>query len=242
MVNLLIGNKNTKEVDILCHKLTNDENFKIEHTITGIDTVSAYWNLTPDILVLDSNLTDMSIPDIVDRLSASPIEQKRCNTILTVPKNHTIKLHNVTKINSIIYKPILNNELVDKIKIMSIDYNTPDLEAGEIDWLLQSLNFNCLSMGYKYMKDAIIYCYYRPDQLEFLTNVLKYIAYKNKIPESRVRDCLKSSIRPLNHTSLSQTHELYKVLYNNGHSISLKDFLERLVFYLIKIKKKGRLF
>lgn len=29
---------------------------------------------------------------------------------------------------------------------MEIYFNTPDLEIGEIDWLLQSLGFNCMSL------------------------------------------------------------------------------------------------
>ena len=154
-----------------------------------------------------------------------------------------MKLNNVAKINEIIYKPILNNELVNTIRIMSIDYNTPDLEVGEIDWILQSLNFNCMSPGYKYMRDAIIYCYYRPDELEFLNTVLRYLAYKNNVPESRVRDSLKSCIRPFNNAcEYNCSDNLFKVLYNHGHPLSLKDFLERIVFYLIKEKNRGRIF
>ena len=36
-------------------------------------------------------------------------------------------------------------QLLDTYKELGLDYNTPDLELGEIDWLLQSLNFNCMS-------------------------------------------------------------------------------------------------
>ena len=239
MVSILIGNKDSTEIDILCQELTNDKSYKIINMTTGINTLSMYWKLNPDILVLDNNLSDLSIKDIVDRLSCSPLEKKRCNTILTLAPNYHIGLKNVTKISEILYKPILNNELVNAIKSISVDYNTPDLCVGEIDLLLQSLNFNCMSPGYRYMKDAITYCYYRPDELEFLNNVLKYLAYKYNVPETRVRDCLKSCIRPFNNTNiLNQYSDLYAVLYNNGNKLSLKDFLERIVFYLIRTKKK----
>lgn len=243
MVNVLIGNKNTRETDILRHELANEKNYRVDSAITGYDTISMYWKVNPDILVLDNNLSDISLEDIVDKLSCNPIERKRCNTILTLSPHYSIKLNNVAKINEIIYKPILNNELVNTIKMMSVDYNTPDLELGEVDWLLQSLNFNCMSTGYKYMRDAIIYCYYRPDELEFLNTVLKYLAYKYDVPESRVRDSLKSCIRPFNNTTVySCSNDLLKVLYNNGNRLSLKDFIERIVFYLIRTKNKGRIF
>ncbi len=243
MVNILVGNKNSNEADMLYQELTDDKNYRIENVTTGVDTLTTYWRLNPDIFVLDNNLPDMSIKDIIDRLSCNPIEEKKCNTILTVPVNYVINLKNVSKVNSIIYKPILNNELVNRIKEMSVNYNTPDLEFGDVEWLLQSLNFNCMSVGYRYMRDAITYCYYRPNELEFLSNILKYLAYKYNVPESRVRDSLKSSIRPFNHSTVySCPNDLLGILYNNGCSLSLKDFIERVVFYLIKIKNKGRIF
>lgn len=243
MVNVLVGNKNIQESDILCQKLANDKNYRVDKVTTGNDVIDMYWKINPDILVLDNNLPDIPIEDIVNRLSSTPVERKKCNMILTLTPHYKMELNNVAKINEIIYKPILDDRLVDVINVLSNDFNTPDLEVGEVDCLLQSLNFNCMSAGYKFMKDAISYCYYRPDELEFLNTVLKYLAYKYKVPESRVRDALKSCIRPFNNTDIyGCSDELYKVLYNNGNRLSLKDFLERIVFYLIRIKKKGRLF
>ena len=243
MVDILVGNKNTIEIDILCQELANDKSYKINNVSTGIDAVNMYWKLNPDIFVLDNSISDICIENIIDKLSCSPVEQKKANTILTLPKNYSIELHNVTKLNRIIYKPILHNELINTIQLMSTDFNTPDLEIGEVDWILQSLNFNCMSIGYRYMKDAITYCYYRPDELELLNNVLQYLAYKYNVPESRVRDTIKNCIRPFNNTNeYNCPQDLLKVLYNRGYKLSPKDFLERIVLYLIREKKKGRLF
>ncbi len=243
MVDILVGNKNTIEIDILCQELANDKSYKINNVSTGIDAVNMYWKLNPDIFVLDNSISDICIENIIDKLSCSPVEQKKANTILTLPKNYSIELHNVTKLNRIIYKPILHNELINTIQLMSTDFNTPDLEIGEVDWILQSLNFNCMSTGYRYMKDAITYCYYRPDELELLNNVLQYLAYKYNVPESRVRDTIKNCIRPFNNTNeYNCPQDLLKVLSNGGHKLSPKDFLERIVLYLIREKKKGRLF
>lgn len=92
------------------------------------------------------------------------------------------------------------------------------------------------------MKDAIIYCYYNPEKLEYLKDVIIFIAYKYNVPFSRVRDTLYASIRPYNNTSLSLSNELYHILYNGGNKLPLKDFLDRIVSYIIRNKKKGRLF
>ena len=246
MVNVLIGNKNTTELDILCRNLANDKNYRVNSVNSGKDIISMYLKINPDILVLDNSLTDMAIEDIVGRLSANPLERKKCNTILTLPLDYNIKMRKYQKINEVIFKPFENNgvdELSNVIKELAVDYNTPDLEVGEVDWLLQSLNFNCLSGGYKYMKKAITYCYYRPEESGQLIAVLKYLAYEFNTTESQVRDSMNGCIRPFNNSNdYSCSKELFKVLYNNGQKLSLKEFLQRVVIYLIREKKKGRLF
>ena len=92
MVNVLIGNKNTAELDILCQNLANDKDYRIENVTTGKDTVTMYLKTNPDILVLDNSLSDMTIEDIVNRLSSNPVESKKCNTILTLPKTYNIRM------------------------------------------------------------------------------------------------------------------------------------------------------
>jgi len=90
------------------------------------------------------------------------------------------------------------------------------------------------------MRDAIIYCYYKPEELEFLKNILKFLSFKYLVPESRIRDSLNSYIRTFNRKNHNLPIELYNTLENNIHNISLKDFIGRIVFYLMK--KKGRSF
>lgn len=159
-----------------------------------------------------------------------------------MPENTNVKISNVSKVNKILYKPFLYDELVDTIKTMSTNFNTPDFEYGELDWLLLSLDFNSMSSGYRLMKDAITYYYYKPYELDSLSNVLHHLAYKYKIPETRVRDALKSCLRPFNRKKHNIPNELQTALYSDNNTVSLKDFLERIVFYLVKIKKKGRNF
>lgn len=243
MVNVLVGNKNTTELDILCQNLANDKDYRIENVDTGKKIISTYLKINPDILILDDSLSGMTIEDIVSRLSSNPLETKKCNTILTLPQDYNIRMNNYTKICEVIYKPFINNRLNEVIENLAIDYNTPDLEIGEVDWLLQSLNFNCLSGGYKYIKKAITYCYYRPEELEVLNDILKYLAYEFNTTESQVRDSMNGCIRPFNNSNeYSCSDELINILYNNGYKLPLKEFLRRIVIYLIRVKKKGRLF
>lgn len=243
MINVLVGNKNTTELDILCQNLANDKDYRIENVDTGKKIISTYLKINPDILILDDSLSDMTIEDIVSRLSSNPLETKKCNTILTLPQDYNIRMNNYRKICEVIYKPFIDNRLNVVIENLAIDYNTTDLEIGEVDWLLQSLNFNCLSGGYKFIKKAIIYCYYRPEELAVLNDILKYLAYEFNTTESQVRDSMNGCIRPFNNSNdYSCSAELINILHNNGDKLSLKEFLQRIVFYLIKTKKKGRIF
>lgn len=236
MVNVLIGSKNTAELDILYQKLANDKNYRVENVTTGKDTVNMYLKTNPDILILDNSITDMSIEEIVSRLSSNPLERKKCNTVLTLPEDYNIKMNRYDKISQVVYKPFVEKQLSNVVKELAIDFYTPNLEIGEIDWLLQSLNFNYLSGGYRYMKKAITYCYYRPEELEYLNNVLNYLAFEFNTTYSQVRDSLNACIRPFNRASeYNCPNELFKMLYNNGHKLSLKDFLER-IDYLIFVK------
>ena len=182
MIKILVGNKNIDEFNSLCPILTNDNNYRINNINTAMNILTSYSRLKPDILILDNSLSDMSIEELIDKLSINPLEEKKCNTILTLNSNYHLRLSNVAKIHTILYKPIGNNELTNIVKQMAIDYNTPDLEFGEVDWLLQSLNFNCMSPGYRYMRDAIIYCYYRPDKLEFLNTILILLSSLYSVP------------------------------------------------------------
>lgn len=89
------------------------------------------------------------------------------------------------------------------------------------------------------MRDIILYYYDHSDEMEFLNDIQEKIARKNKTTETKVRDALNSYIRKIKTSSFSSySTELNKILYNNG---SLKDFVHRIVLYIIREKENGRL-
>ena len=81
MVNVLIGNTNIKELDILCQQLTNDKKYRVSNVATGKDALDMYWKINPDIVILDDTLPGMPMEDIISRLSSNPVEKKKCNVI-----------------------------------------------------------------------------------------------------------------------------------------------------------------
>ena len=65
--------------------------------VFGKEAITMYLKTNPDILILDNSLTDMTVEDIVNRLSSNPLESKKCNTILTLPENYNIRMNNYEK-------------------------------------------------------------------------------------------------------------------------------------------------
>lgn len=92
------------------------------------------------------------------------------------------------------------------------------------------------------MRDIILYYYDHSDEMEFLNDIQEKIARKNKTTKTKVRDALNSYIRKIKTSNFSSySTELDKILYNNGYTPSLKDFVHRIVLYIIREKENGRL-
>lgn len=92
------------------------------------------------------------------------------------------------------------------------------------------------------MRDIILYYYDHSDEMEFLNDIQEKIARKNKTTKTKVRDALNSYIRKIKTSSFSSySTELNKILYNNSYTTSLKDFVHRIVLYIIREKENGRL-
>ncbi len=91
------------------------------------------------------------------------------------------------------------------------------------------------------MRDIILYYYDHLNEMEFLNDVQEKIARENKTTETKVRDALNSYIRKIKTSHFSSySTELDKILYNNGYAPSLKDFVQRIVTYIIREKENGR--
>jgi len=92
------------------------------------------------------------------------------------------------------------------------------------------------------MRDIILYYYDHSNEMKFLNDIQEKIARENKTTETKVRDALNSYIRKIKTSNFSSySTELDKILYNNGYTPSLKDFVHRIVLYIIREKENGRL-
>lgn len=108
MVKILLADTDTKRNLASYQFPSNEKDFEIESTNDGISTIKKYLEIEPNIFVIDSNFTDIKTLDIIDRLSVSPLERRKKNTILTISETkETFLLENVLKVYQVLYRPYL---------------------------------------------------------------------------------------------------------------------------------------
>lgn len=239
MVRLLVADENIEQIFHYYQFLTNDKELSIENAKDGLTALNKYLKLRPNILILDSNFSDIHYTEIIDRISSIPEEKKMSNTILTInTSEEQLRLKNASKIYKILQKPLKTNELLETINTLKCEFNIPDLTIHELDSLLLRLNFNIHSNGTRYMKSAIFQCYYYPNTLNSLDNIFNVVAFEHNISTEQVREGLRSSLTPLNNSMPFYSSTSLFELFDDKRNITPKYFLEVFVTYLHILKNK----
>lgn len=239
MLNILVADNHTKENNILCQKLSTNIEIKTKSTTTGVQTLNVYHSLSPQILILNSRLDDMSFNETIDRLSSTVSERNKCNILLTLDKEEDMNsLTNLSKIWKIFKNPLDYDELIETIDNMKSYFEIPTLKEDDLDSMLLDLNFHLGADGTKYMKTAIVECYYDKSMFHALDNIYSIVAKIKNKTEKEIRDGMRSSIIPLNKYGSFNTDDNVLKLLKLSKSVGVKFFLEVFVTHLHEIKNK----
>lgn len=115
-VKILIADTDVKRNSASYQFLANEKGFEIESTNDGSSTIKKYLEIEPNIFILDSNFKDIKTLEIIDRLSTSPIEKRKKNTILTISEiNKPFLIEDVSKVYKFLYRPFDNEKLLNTI-------------------------------------------------------------------------------------------------------------------------------
>lgn len=237
MLKVLVANKHTEENKSLCQILSQDKDIKIISSYTGQETLDMYNNLNPQVLILDTAFDDISFIELLDRLSCLVYERKKINILVTIDKDQDIfQLSNVAKIWRMFDKPVNQAKFIESINELKTIFEIPKLSENELDSILLDLNFHLGADGTKYMKTAIVECYYDSSLYRSLDSIYSIVAKTKHKSVKEIRDGLRSSLIPLNkYGSFNTQDTLLKLLSDGG--IGTKYFLEVFVTYLHSIKK-----
>ena len=240
MIKVLVAEKHTKENHFLCEKLSENPEIQTISSISATQTLDMYHNLEPQILILNAKLNDMPFMELMDRLSSSTLEKNKCNILVTFDNPEEINsLNHFSKIWKTFKKPFDFSDLAKTIHDMKTYLEIPILTETELDAILLNLNFHLGADGTKYMKTAIMECYYDKSLFHTLDDIYAIVAkIKNKTVKE-IRDGMRSSIVPLNKYGCFSTEDNILRLLTLSDSIGVKFFLEVLVTYLHEIKNKN---
>ena len=232
--NVLVANENVKQNSHCCNYLTNDKDFKISSTKTGLSTLNTYLKLRPNILILDTAFNDLNYVAILNHLNNLDDERFKCNIILTINSSNDLLLLNSTqKIHNIFPKPIDYQQFSKTIQIMKKELMYKEISSDEINFLLLKLNFNIGSNGCDYLRTAIFYCYYNPNALKSLDGIYDFISKQYNTDVKTVKSAIRSALVPLNNSyQLNAKNNLFNIFDKSRKIITPKYFLEAFVTFL----------
>ena len=238
MVKILIADTDIQRNSASCQFLANEKGFKIESTNDGSSTIKKYLEIEPNIFILDSNFTDIKTLEIIDRLSISPIEKRKKNTILTISEPYKpFLIENVSKVYQFLYRPFDNEKLLNTINQMKLEFKVTDLTEEELNMYLLPLDFNVNSNGCHYLKSAIFQYYYYPHKFNSLDDLFLSVAFEYGITSREVRDGIRSALIPFNrYKNYNVSKPIMKFFDLTKDPITPKYFISTFVTYL-RLKK-----
>ena len=219
MVKILIADTDVKRNSASCQFLANEKGFEIESTNDGSSTIKKYLEIEPNIFILDSNFKDIKTLEIIDRLSTSPIEKRKKNTILTISEtNKPFLIEDVSKVYKFLYRPFDNEKLLNTINQMKLEFKVTDLTEEELNMYL-----------FQY--------YYYPHKFNSLDDLFLSVAFEYGITSREVRDGIRSALIPFNrYKNYNVSKPIMKFFDLTKDPITPKYFISTFVTYL-RLKK-----
>ena len=240
MQRIIIANQNVEQNNIICQHLSKDKRLEIIGITDGGETfLQHFFEISPNILVLDSNIKNIkNIDYLLDNISSTISDKHICNIILTANKNEHLKLSNVSRIYKIIYDVINNlDDLSNTIDELYLYQKYDELTTDELNIFFLKTNIPLFSSGSYYVRDAIRTCYYYPDDQQRLDDIFSKLSKKYNKPNEAIRSGFRASLKGLNMNRESIDCPIMKY-FDLSQNITPKDFLEISTIYFHQKNKK----
>lgn len=236
MFNILVANSDVNQRESYCQYLTRtSKKLNIIGVDSGIKAINSYNEINPCAFVLDTKFSDISSYEIINKLSSTKKESKKCNIILTTNPTEPISIiSNAEKIYRILFKPIEFRDLKNAVDNICLNSQIPELDDFKLQLFLLDLKFNINSLSTKYLIEAIHQCYYFPHLLGNLDDIIKLIAYKFNVNEKTVKFSFRNALKPINNYRENITQSAFINLFDSMRNITPKYFLEVITTYLHK--------
>jgi hypothetical protein len=227
MIKVLVADENLESNFNCCKFLANDKTLEIISSSNGIDVLNKYYEIHPDILVINSDFKDKSYTEIINDISSTSEERNNSNVIITLPDSDKLFDFNyLAKIYKSFKWPIEYNKIKDSIEQYTLDkfifYEPTD---SKLTALFYKLNLYNDFEGADYFKYAIQECYKNPKLMHSLDDIYILVAKKFDVSYKSVRPAMRNALSSvIDYRNKNKNHGLFK-LFENEDDITPKVFI-----------------
>ncbi|MCI8621228.1 MAG: hypothetical protein HFJ50_05810 [Clostridia bacterium] len=238
MQKILVANENIKQNLSICNYLSIDKSLDISSITDTASICRAYFEINPNVFILDSSCNKISYTDILDKISDTPNEKQKRNTLITLDKlNDNLKLVNMSKVYQVFPKPLNLSEIYSTINLMKDKQNTKYLSQEEIYSLFLNLNLSLNSKGTHYLVCAVLQWYYNPISIRSLDNIFNFIASQYDVSKMSVRSAVRRTINSIPLSNLDHIKDPFLKKLTNSELLTPKTFLNIITKYFREKKK-----
>lgn len=200
MIKVMIAEDNKELCENCLEFLTNDNDIKVVSCVLdGEKALEKYFEIQPDVLLLDLNLPKISGLDVINTLSRFQEEKEKCNIVVvsgSIDLMH--QLYNTVKIFRVIPKPADFEYLLETIKEIPIKNIENEINQKELKELLLELNLNIYKPNVKYLISAINIAYKQPYLLSNIKDLYSEVAKEYELSSKTIKWGIRTSIDTLN--------------------------------------------
>ena len=237
---VLVADNDIKNSLCFCQYLANDKNLDVTSTSSGIETLTKYHEIQPNILVIHSDFKDNIFTEVINELSTTSQERNNSNIILwEKDENYKIKLNYWAKIYQVFDIRHDSKDLKDSIEQYNLDhYIFYEPSEENLIALFYKIDLYNRFLGAKYFREAIMQCYKVPELMDDLDGIYSFIEEKCKVPYDSIRPAMRRALKPVNSLrNLSNNTGVFK-LFENEDYITPKNFIQIITTHYLKQKYK----
>ena len=234
MIKVMIAEDNVY-ISKNCFKfLTNDENIKVVScTLDGEETIKDYFDLKPDVLLLDLNMPKINGLDVINTIGKDTEERSKCNIIVVSGSSEYLyKLYNTAQVYRVIHKPVDLDYVLKTIK--EIPLKNTGIDQKRLKELLAELRLSIFSTRVQQLITAINLAYEKPFLLNNIKDLYVEVAKIYNVSPKTIKWSIRTSIDTLNRSvSIDTLCSVFSLKFRPD-TVTPKYFITLIVEYFEK--------
>ena len=231
MIKVMIAEDNVY-ISKNCFKfLTNDENIKVVScTLDGEETIKDYFDLKPDVLLLDLNMPKINGLDVINTIGKDTEERSKCNIIVVSGSSEYLyKLYNTAQVYRVIHKPVDLDYVLKTIK--EIPLKNTGIDQKRLKELLAELRLSIFSTRVQQLITAINLAYEKPFLLNNIKDLYVEVAKIYNVSPKTIKWSIRTSIDTLNRSvSIDALCSVFSLKFR-PETVTPKYFITLIVEY-----------